>query len=214
MVVNFLKDGAQSARTRILLAHGAGAPMDTPFMAAFAEGLAQRGFAVARFEFVYMAERRCGGKKRPPPRAERLLDEFADAITALGADDRLIIGGKSLGGRVASMIAQQEYDAGRIAGLVCLGYPFHPPGRPEKLRTAHLMDLSLPVMIAQGTRDPFGGRDDVPGYGLPASFTIHWAEDGDHNLVPRKRSGRSPEQNWAAACDAVAGWEQQLTDSQ
>ncbi len=180
--------------------------MDTPFMTAFAEGLAARGLAVARFEFAYMAERRHGAGKRPPPRAERLIEEYAEAIGALGSTRRLIIGGKSLGGRVASLIAQEEFEVGRVTGLLCLGYPFHPPGRPEKLRTAHLMDLTVPVFIAQGTRDPFGGLEEIPGYGLPASVSVHWAEDGDHNLVPRKKSGRSAEQNWGAACDAIAAW--------
>ena len=206
MAVNFLRDGRQAAPIHVLLAHGAGAAMDTPFMTAFAEGLAARGLAVARFEFAYMAERRRGGGKRPPPRAERLTEEYREAIGALGSTRRLIIGGKSLGGRVASLIAQEEFDAGRVTGLLCLGYPFHPPGHPEKLRTAHLMDLTVPVFIAQGTRDPFGGLEEIPGYGLPASVSVHWAEDGDHNLVPRKKSGRSAEQNWSAACDAIAAW--------
>ncbi|MEM8743698.1 MAG: alpha/beta family hydrolase [Pseudomonadota bacterium] len=210
MAVNFLRDGAKTAHTQVLLAHGAGAPMDTPFMKAFAQGLAARGLAVARFEFAYMADRRETGSKRPPPRAERLTDEFQKAIAALKPTGRLVIGGKSLGGRVASMIAQHEFEEGRLAGLVCLGYPFHPPGRPEKLRTAHLMDLTLPVLIAQGTRDPFGGTEEVPGYDLPRSIAVHWAEDGDHNLAPRKKSGLTAEENWDAACDAIAAWAERL----
>ncbi len=210
MAVNFLRDGAPDASTHVLLAHGAGAAMDTPFMTGFAQGLAARGFAVARFEFAYMAGRRHGGSKRPPPRAERLIEEYMQAIGALGSTGRLIIGGKSLGGRVASLIAQDEFDAERAAGLLCLGYPFHPPGRPEKLRTAHLMNLTIPVLIAQGTRDPFGGSTDVPGYSLPQSVTVHWAEDGDHNLVPRKKTGLSAEQNRNAACDAIAAWAKHL----
>ncbi len=178
-------------------------------MNAFSEGMAAHDFAVARFEFAYMGARRTGGSKRPPPRVERLMGEFCDAISALSASTPLIIGGKSLGGRVASMIAQQEYEADRLSGLLCLGYPFHPPGRPEKLRTAHLADLTLPFLIVQGTRDPFGNADELPEYGLPSSADIHWAVDGDHNLTPRKKSGRTEEGNWREACDAIAAWVEQ-----
>lgn len=175
-------------------------------MVAFAESLSETGFAVARFEFAYMAARREGGAKKPPPRAERLMVEYRAAISELGEQGPLVIGGKSLGGRVASLVAKREFEAGRISGVVCLGYPFHPPGKPEKLRTAHLMELTLPVLIVQGERDPFGGTDEVAGYGLPETIELHWAPDGDHGLEPRKRSGRTAEQNWREAVDAIARW--------
>lgn len=201
-----LLEGSRGAPATLLLAHGAGAPMDSPFMNAFSQLLADRGFRVARFEFAYMAARREGGGKRPPPRAEKLVSEYAAAIAGLGTAGRLIIGGKSLGGRVASLIAQQCYDAGDIAGLLCLGYPFHPPGRPERLRTAHLERLGAPTLIVQGERDPFGGRDEVAGYALPRAVRLHWAPDGDHGLAPRKASGRSAAENWREAADAIAAW--------
>lgn len=206
MTIEFLSNTPDTPRAAFLLAHGAGAPMDTPFMSAFAEGLSESGFAVARFEFAYMDAQRKGGTKKPPPRAERLMDEYRAAIVALDADAPLIIGGKSLGGRVASLIAQEEFDAGRVSGLVCLGYPFHPPGKPDKLRTAHLMELTLPVLIVQGERDPFGGVDEVANYGLPDSIELHWASDGDHSLKPRKRSGRTAEDNWGEAVEAISVW--------
>lgn len=204
--MQFLKDTSPASRADIMLTHGAGAPMDTPFMEAFAKGLCGHGLAVSRFEFAYMAARRDGGARRPPPRAERLIGEFDHAIADLKADGALFIGGKSLGGRVASLIAQQAFAAKRIAGLVCLGYPFHPPGKPEKLRTAHLMRLTLPTLIVQGERDLFGGRDEVKSLGLPESISFHWAPDGDHDLKPRKKSGRTAEQNWGEAVDAIASW--------
>lgn len=185
--------------------------MDTPFMNAFAEGLRGHGLAIARFEFAYMAARREGGPRRPPPRAERLLDEYRTAIAAWAASRPLIIGGKSLGGRVASMIAQEEYNAQRVSGLVCLGYPFHPPGKPETLRTDHLKGLTVPALIVQGERDPFGGIDEVEGFGLPHSIGFHWAPDGDHDLKPRKKSGRTAEQNWQDAVTAIAGWVRKIS---
>jgi predicted alpha/beta-hydrolase family hydrolase len=178
--------------------------MDSPFMTAFAEGLAARGLRVARFEFPYMAARRADGRRRPPDRQPRLLECWQEVIQTL-APAPLVIGGKSLGGRMASLIAADgEARDDRIRGLVCLGYPFHPPGKPERLRTEHLSALRIPTLIVQGTRDALGTREEVEGYGLPRSIRFHWAPDGDHSLVPRKASGRSAEDNWAEAIDAIA----------
>lgn len=208
--MDFLTNDAANPHGRILLAHGAGAPMDTTFMNAFAERLCELGFDVARFEFAYMASRRQDGKRRPPPRAERLVDEYRAAIRALGVRAPLVIGGKSLGGRVASLMAHEQFEAGRIAGLVCLGYPFHPPGKPENLRTTHLRNSSVPTLLVQGERDPFGGADEVVAYKLPGSLTLHWIADGDHDLKPRKASGRTAEQNWAEGAAAIAEWAAEL----
>ena len=194
-----LFDGPSDAPVTLALAHGAGVPMDSPFMAVIAEALGARSIRVARFEFPYMAARRTDGKKRPPDRAPVLLDCWRRTIERLG-DRPLAIGGKSLGGRMASLIADQT----GVLGLVCLGYPFHPPGRPEKLRTAHLEALRTPCLIVQGERDPFGAAAEVPTYRLPPSIRVVWAPDGDHNLTPRKASGRSAEDNWALAASAVA----------
>lgn len=204
-MTQFLHDGAAGAPRRLLLAHGAGAPMDSGFMDTFAGLLAERGFRVARFEFAYMAARR-QGTRHPPPRAEKLMQEYEAAIAALGAGAPLHIGGKSLGGRVASLVAQGQHDKGAVSGLVCLGYPFHPPGRPANPRTAHLLDMTCPAFIAQGERDPFGGRDEIPAYGLPRSIALHWAADGDHDLAPRKSSGLAARDTWRSAADAIASW--------
>ena len=152
----FLITGPPDAAVRFLCAHGAGAGMETPFLKIVAELLAERGVATYRFEFGYMAARRQGARK-PPPKAERLMDEYRAAVAAVPADVPLIIGGKSMGGRVASMVADELYAAGHIRGLACLGYPFHPPKKPEQLRTAHLTALACPALIVQGERDPFGG---------------------------------------------------------
>lgn len=187
----------------VVLAHGAGAPMDSPFMEAFGKGIAARGLRAARFEFPYMAERRSTGKKRPPNPMKLLLATWRDAIGQVGGP--VVIGGKSMGGRVASMIAGElEAEGAPVAGVVCLGYPFHPPGRPDKMRVDHLMDLKTPTLILQGTRDPFGTREEVPDFGLPKRIKIGWLEDGDHGFKPRKASGRTEQQNWDEALDQLA----------
>jgi predicted alpha/beta-hydrolase family hydrolase len=207
MPTAFLFDGPEDARVTLLLAHGAGAPMDSAAMTAMAKALAAAGLRVVRFEFGYMAARRSGTRK-PPPRAERVLPEFVAAIDDLGpTDGPLIIGGKSMGGRVASLLADELYTARRIAGLLSLGYPFHPPGRPEQLRTAHLAGLATPTLICQGTRDPFGPREEVETYGLSRAIELFWLEDGDHDLKPRKSvSGLTAAQHLAAVADRVRDW--------
>lgn len=204
----FLFDGPGDETLTVALAHGAGAPMSSPFMAAFAEGLAGEGFRVARFEFPYMAERRRTGKKKPPDRAPVLLETWREVIDALGPAN-LVIGGKSLGGRIASQVVH-EMETARgglpgIAGLVCLGYPFHAPGKPaseERLR--HLAALSTPTLICQGTRDTLGNAEDVKGYDLSPAVQIHWLDDGDHGFKPRKASGLTEKDNWEDAIRAVA----------
>lgn len=193
-----LFDGPAAATATVALAHGAGAPMDSPFMGFFATGLAHLGYRVVRFEFPYMAARRQGSARRPPDRLNVLLDCWQTVIDRLGPE-RLAIGGKSLGGRMASMVA----DRMGVRALLCLGYPFHPPGRPETLRIDHLRRLQTPALILQGTRDPFGDRADVAGYPLSPAIRLHWLEDGDHGFAPRVASGRTEEQNWREALDAA-----------
>lgn len=209
--MTFLFDGPETGTT-VLLAHGAGAPMDTPFMADIASELGARGLRVARFEFAYMAQRRAGGTKRPPPKIEVVCEEYRAAIASLAPEGPLIIGGKSMGGRAASLIADEMFAAGRIAGLLCLGYPFHPTGQPEKLRVEHLAEMQTSAMICQGTRDPFGTREEVAGYRLSERIDLHWLEDGDHDLKPRKRvTGLSQHDHLRAAAEAAAQWAAGLT---
>ena len=195
--------GLKSAPLTVALAHGAGAPMDSPYMDAFAEGLAARGLRCARFEFPYMAQRRDDGKKRPPNPARVLLATWRAVIDEIGRDN-LVIGGKSMGGRMASMVAADlESEGTPVRGVVCLGYPFHPPGKPDKLRTEHLETLKTKTLICQGTRDPFGTEAEVPEYPLSKAIRLMWLADGDHGFKPRKASGRTEQQNWDAALDAI-----------
>ena len=194
----------------LLLAHGAGAAMDSAGMNDLAGVLEARGIRVARFEFDYMAARR-QGIRRPPPRADTLTSEYLAAVervrAEIGDSAALFIGGRSMGGRVATMVADALVDDARIGGVVCFGYPFHPPTKPDQLRTAHLESLRAPLLIVQGTRDEFGSRDEVSGYALSPSIEFVWLEDGDHGLRPRKAvSGFTYAQHLESMADAVAGF--------
>ena len=201
-------DGTLGVNTPVVvLAHGAGAPMDSPFMEVFAKGLGERGLRVARFEFPYMVKRRTEGKRGAPDREAVLLETWREVVRELGGGANCVVGGKSMGGRMASMVADEL----GVKGLVCLGYPFHAPGRPEKPRVAHLEHLRTPALIVQGTRDIFGTRDDVAGYTLSPAIRFHWIEDGDHSLEPRKGvSGRTKTEAWPEAMDTVAAFVQGL----
>lgn len=189
-VPDLLSDGPDDAALTVALAHGAGAPMDSEFMNWFAAGLAEFGYRCVRFEFPYMTERRATGKKRPPDRQPKLLETWQAVIDRLGPDD-LIIGGKSMGGRMATMIA----DYAKVRGVIALGYPFYGMGRADKPRIEHLKDVKTPTLICQGTRDTMGSREVVEALTLSPAISYHWAEDGDHSLKPRKKSGRTEEQN-------------------
>ena len=204
MATHFLFDGPDPGAhgVTVVLAHGAGAPMDSPFLNIMARGLAAEGLRVARFEFPYMRARREQGKRGAPDREPVLRAAWLAAVAELGGGERLVIGGKSMGGRFASMVADE---AGARA-LVCLGYPFHPPGQPEKLRVAHLEHLKTPALIIQGTRDPFGTREEVVTYKLAKAIKILWLEDGDHDLRPRKASGRTEAANREEAVGVVAAF--------
>ena len=212
-----LHAGPNDAARHLILAHGAGAGVGSPFMTGIADLLAARGIALTLFEFAYMAQRRTGGPRRPPPKTEALAQEYASVITSISANlqpgQSLAIGGKSLGGRVASMIAEEAFRAGTISGLVCLGYPFHPPGKPENLRTAHLANLTCPSLIVQGERDPFGNRTEVETFQLPPAIDFHWLSDGDHDFGPRGASGFTRKENLVSAANAIATFVQQLKAS-
>ncbi|WP_262692612.1 alpha/beta family hydrolase [Kordiimonas aestuarii] len=204
MMTDFIENGTGEKGT-VLLAHGAGAGMDSDFMVAWAEGLACRGFRTLRFEFPYMVLRREDGKKRPPDRAPKLMEAYHHAITETHvrySPHKLIIGGKSMGARIASMVAAE--DPTLCDGLLLLGYPFHPTGKPENLRTGHLAAIDVPALVIQGERDPFGNKALVDTLDLADNFTLHWASDGNHDLSPRKASGFTAQQNRATALGTAA----------
>lgn len=169
-------------------------------MTGTAKGLAARGISVVTFDFPYMRTRRHVPDKTPV--LEAAFREIIDATREWSKTNDVFIGGKSMGGRMASLIADET----GVAGLACLGYPFHPAGKPERLRTGHLAALETPCLICQGTRDTLGNAREVASYALSRAIRLHWAEDGDHDLKPRKASGRSSEQNWTEAVDALDGF--------
>jgi predicted alpha/beta-hydrolase family hydrolase len=197
---DLLLDGPPDASATLVLAHGAGAPMDSPFLARIAEGVASHGIRVARFEFPYMRARREGGRRGGPDSAPVLRERWLEVVAKLGGGAGLVIGGKSMGGRIASMVA----DEAGARGLVCLGYPFHPPGRPDRLRVAHLKTLQTPALFVQGTRDTLGSREEIATYELAPSIRVVFLEDGDHSFKPRARSGATLEGNLDEAVRAVA----------
>jgi len=198
VAIDFLEDGPIDADATLILAHGAGAAMDSEFMNFIAKELTAAGVRVLRFEFPYMAQRRTTGKSKPPDREPVLLDTWRAAVAECGASAPFI-GGKSMGGRMASMVADEL----AVAGLVCLGYPFHPPGRPERVRTAHLEGLATRTLIVQGTRDAFGTTEDVADYALSGAIGIHWIEGGNHDL---RAPGRTKTECWQEVSGAVSAF--------
>lgn len=179
--------------------------MDTPFLSTIAEGIAAMGWRVVRFEFPYMAGRReSPPSKRPPDRMPVLQACWAEVIACVRqefAPRRLVLAGKSMGGRVASLIADQQ----QANGLIVLGFPLHPAGKPDKAaeRGAHLESLVTPTLICQGTRDALGGQDAFAAVSLAPTVSLCWLLDGDHSFKPRKSSGRSEQHAFSEALEAM-----------
>nr|WP_306791200.1 alpha/beta family hydrolase [Pseudomonas cannabina] len=186
----------------LLLAHGAGAPMDSAFMNDMATHLATHGVSVLRFEFPYMAQRRQGGSKRPPNPQAQLLDGWRKVYASVRSSmrGRLAIGGKSMGGRMASLIADEL----QVDALVCLGYPFYAVGKPDKPRVAHLAALETPTLIVQGERDALGDRETVEGYVLSDAIRVHWLPTANHDLKPLKIAGVSHDQCLTESAQEIA----------
>lgn len=201
--LSLLRNPAQGELSATLvLAHGAGAPMDSPFMDDMAARLAQRGISVVRFEFPYMATRREDGKRRPPNPQKQLLERWRQVYAQVRAEvpGKLAIGGKSMGGRMASLLADEL----GVDALVCLGYPFYAAGKPEKPRVAHLAELKTPTLIVQGERDALGDRATVSAYELSAAIRLEWLVAGDHDLKPLKASGYKHEEHLESATKEIS----------
>jgi predicted alpha/beta-hydrolase family hydrolase len=172
-------DGPAHASATVVLAPGAGAGMEHPFLASVARGLAAADLAVVRLDFPY----RTAGRRAPdrmPVLQQALRDVVRDHVRG-----PFVLAGKSMGGRVATMVADEL----GAHGVVVFGYPFHPPAQPQRLRTAHLAALRTRTLLLQGERDEFGTREEVEGYALSPAIELAWFADGDHSLVPRARSG-------------------------
>ena len=199
----------------LMLGHGAGAGHTSPFMVTFAAGLAARGLDVVTFNFLYAEQ----GRRAPDrgPRLEacyRAVVESARAGRPDVAARPLLIGGKSMGGRIASQIAAAPVDdatepglALDVAGLVLLGYPLHPPGRPDRMRDAHLPRVGAPMLVVQGSRDSFGTPDELRAVltPLPAA-RLHVVEGADHSFNIRRKSALPREEIYAAVMDEIVRW--------
>lgn len=197
----------EAAVGRLLITHGAGAGLDSRMLVAYRKALADNGVQTLGLEFAYLRDMRKQGKRRPPPKVEYLVNEMAqmcDILTQVShlSQSALWLGGKSMGGRVASMLAARD----GAAGLILCGYPFHPQKKPDRLRLDHWPQLSCPTLVLQGTRDPFGHREEVERYALPDCATLHWLEDGDHDWKPRRASGLSQEELILAAASETAAF--------
>ena len=191
----------------LVLAHGAGAGQSSRFMVLAATEAAARGVTTATFDFPYVIERR-----KVPDKTAVLEESWRAALAAAQKDPAFLglpifIGGKSMGGRIASHIAAQHVEG--IRGLVFFGYPLHPPGRPDERRDAHLPDVCVPMLFVQGTRDPFGRADDIKAMlpTLHAGAAVHEVVDGDHSFKVRKSiAGRSQDAVFAELFDAAAAF--------
>jgi predicted alpha/beta-hydrolase family hydrolase len=193
---------AERAEAVLVLAHGAGAGQKHPFMVATAKGLAARHISVVTFDFPYMREHRHVPDKAPV--LERAFRDVVDATRQWSGAKHLFIGGKSMGGRMATHLGAQGLDG--LLGIIALGYPLHPPGRPDKPRTEHLPSIRVPVLIAQGERDTFGTPDElkpVIATMKHTKVTLHAVAGGDHSLAVR---GRQKEAVFEGVLDLVTSW--------
>ncbi len=202
----FQVDGPDTADVTFIFAHGAGAGMDHGFMTEMADLIASQGIRVVRFNFPYMIKRAEDGKKRPPDRAPKLLEHFDEVIAEYGRG-KVVIGGKSMGGRMASLLHERE----GICGIVCMGFPFHPPGKPENFKGDHLAMMGTPCLILQGERDTFGRREEIAGFALSESVTVDFIPDGDHSFKPRKASGFTEKSNLVLAAEKTVAFIREVT---
>lgn len=197
----------------LILGHGAGADQSHPFVVGFAEGLSARGIDVATFNFLYTEHRH-----RSPDKNDKLESCYAAVIEAVRSqpvvsDNRVAAGGKSMGGRIASQIAADRV-AGDLIGLVFLGYPLHPPGQPNRLRSEHLPRIKLPMLFVQGSRDTFGTPDELRAIltKLTPKPDLYIVEGGDHSLSVRKKQAVSQKEVYEAVQDRIAAWLKEVAE--
>lgn len=188
---------ATMTNVSFILAHGAGAPADSSFMEKLSAAMASEGVTTIRFEFPHMERRRKDGRKRPPDRQPVLLSRFREVVQQVYREQggQIFIGGKSMGGRMASLLAAEPDLPDALAGCLCFGYPFHPPGKPERWRVEHFGQFRCPVTIVQGTRDPFGKQAEVEHRHALSGWDcgIHWLDGGDHDFKPLARQPETQE---------------------
>ncbi|MCF7719652.1 alpha/beta fold hydrolase [Aeromonas jandaei] len=197
-----IREGAVDAPVRILLAHGAGAGMEHAFLAELSRLLAGPDIEVVRFNFPYMSKRALDGKRRPPDRQPVLLDHWREMVREF-VHPRLFLAGKSMGGRMAAEISDEIYCEMNAAGLLILGYPFHPPARPDRWRGEVLKQIKTPTLLLQGERDTFGSRVELADFPFSSAVSVHWLTDGDHGFKPRKSSSLCEQDNLQQAASRI-----------
>lgn len=190
----------KQTKSLFLFAHGAGAGKDSEFMVSMANQLESKQITVKRFNFPYMSLMTEQGKRRPPDRMPQLISFFKQQVSQVLSDPNysehsIFVGGKSMGGRVASLLADSLDNNLSINGIICLGFPFHPPRTPQKFRGEHLANIEIPTLILQGERDPFGSKQEVEQYQLSDKVSLEFIFDGDHSFNPRKKSGGTYQRN-------------------
>ena len=205
--LHYAADASHPTPATLMLAHGAGAPQLSPFMREFAQGMARRGIDTVTFDFVYMER----GRRAPDPRARleatyrAAINTTREAITPNAT--RLVIGGKSMGGRIASQVAAHHDVPVDVSGLIFLGYPLHPPGRPERRRDAHLPSIAAPMLFVQGSRDPFGSKGEIQSVVAACQTArLHVVEGGDHSLNVRGKGAPGPEKIYGMVQDIMTEW--------
>jgi uncharacterized protein len=198
-------EGQDRAGVTLILGHGAGAGQTSDFIVSFASGLAARGIDIITFNFLYREQ----GRRIPDPndKLEACYRAVIEAVREqMKSRDALAIGGKSMGGRIASQVAATGI--GDLAGLVFLGYPLHPPGRPNRLRAEHLSRIKAPVLFVQGSRDAFGTPDELRPIvtSLESPAGLYVVEGGDHSFKVRKGAGVGQDDIYCAIQDHIAAW--------
>lgn len=200
--------GADAGGAVVLLAHGAGLPHDAPFMERVALGLAARGLPTLRFDYPYATRMAREGRRLPPNRAPALLDAHRAALAELRRrfpGRAVVLAGKSLGGRMASLLAA---DGVECAGCAFLGYPLHPARKPERLRVDHFGELTVPCLFLQGDRDPLAGLELLRAYlpRIPGAVTLEVIAGGDHSFELPRRAARAPADVQDELAGTIASW--------
>jgi len=213
--VSSVFDTAKNAKALVIFAHGAGADMNHSYLDELVALMNAQQLSVLRFNFPYMDKRQLDGKRRPPDRMPALVSCYQSVIESVDTKLPIFIAGKSMGGRVAATLAGDNalMNAQQVRGVICLGYPFHPIKKPDKLRLAPLQETQLPVLVLQGQRDALGSESEINDYEISSHCQLHYFTDGDHDLKPRVKSGYNLKQHQVAAVNKMRSFIDEINAS-
>lgn len=213
--ISRLLSRAKDEKALVIFAHGAGADMNHQYIEDLVELMNAKQLSVLRFNFPFMDKRKLDGKRRPPDRMPALVTCYHSVVAEVDTNLPIYIAGKSMGGRVAATLAGDKAFTlhHKIRGVICLGYPFHPVKKPEKLRLAPLQDTQLPVLILQGQRDALGSEIEINSYEISSRCQIQYFNDGDHDLKPRVKSGYNLTQHQVAAVNKMRNFIDEIQHS-